>query len=179
MNEIIPSKKAKVTLRKITGKTVRAICNLNVSEEQRNFVAQNAVSIAQAYFAKAAWFRAIYADETPVGFVMLAEVPKRGQHYLWRFMIDAKYQGKGYGRRALDLVIRHAKRDPKAKALYLSVVRGKGSAEGLYKKRGFEFTGKMEGIEHVMKLDLKKPNPLRQRAQVIETESKDTLNDAP
>lgn len=160
MNEIVPSKDAKVTLRKITGRTVRAICSLSVSEEQKYFVAPNAFSIAQAYFAKTAWFRAIYADETPVGFVMLTEVPKRGQYYLWRFMIDAKYQGKGIGRRALDIVIRRVKKNPKAKTLRLSVVRGKGSAEDLYKHFGFEFTGKMDGIEHVMKLDLKKPRPL-------------------
>jgi diamine N-acetyltransferase len=117
MNEVALSQDSKIALRKITGKTVRTICSLGVSEEQKKFVAPNAVSIAQAYYAKSAWFRAIYADETPVGFVMLAEVPKRGRHYLWRFMIDAKYQGKGYGRRALDLVIRHVKRNPKAKAL--------------------------------------------------------------
>jgi diamine N-acetyltransferase len=161
MNEISPGIDAKVTLRKITGKTVRAICNLGVSEQQKGFVAPNAVSIAQAYFAKTAWFRAIYAEETPVGFVMLAEVPKQGKHYLWRFMIDAKYQGKGYGRRALDLVIKHVKKNPKAKALYLSVVRAKGGPEGLYKNFGFEFTGKMDGTEYVMKLDLKKPQPVQ------------------
>jgi diamine N-acetyltransferase len=163
-NKVIPSNEAKIAFRKITGKTVRTICDLSVSEEQKKFVAPNAVSIAQAYFAKSAWFRAIYADETPVGFVMLAEVPRRGRHYLWRFMIDAKYQGNGYGRRALELVIRHVRKDPKAKALYLSVARSKGSAEDLYRSFGFDFTGKMETearalTEHVMRLDLKKPRP--------------------
>jgi diamine N-acetyltransferase len=162
MNKVAPSNEAKITFRKITGKTVRTICDLSVSEEQRKFVAPNAVSIAQAYFAKSAWFRAIYADETPVGFVMLAEVPKRGKYYLWRFMIDAKYQGKGYGGRALELVIRHARKDPKAKALYLSVARAKGRAENLYRSFGFDFTGKVERAraqhtEHVMRLDLRKP----------------------
>ncbi len=155
MNETIPIKYAKVTLRKITAKTVRTICNLSVSETQKGFVAPNAVSIAQAYFSKQAWFRAIYADETPVGFVMLAENPKRGQYYLWRFMIDAGYQGKGYGQKALQLIIERAKRNPKSKALYLSVVKAPGSADTFYKRFGFEFTGKMEGIEHVMKLNLK------------------------
>ena len=154
MNDTIPSKDAKVTLHKITAKTVRTICNLNVFEDQKNFVAPNAVSIAQAYFSKAAWFRGIYAAGVPVGFVMLAENPKRGQYYLWRFMIDAKHQGKGYGQKALELIIKHVKKNPKAKALYLSVVRAKGSAEEFYKSFGFEFTGKMDGIEHVMKLDL-------------------------
>jgi diamine N-acetyltransferase len=158
MNEVALNEDAKIAFRKITGKTVWTICNLSVSEEQKQkkFVAPNAVSIAQAYFAKSAWFRAIYADETPVGFVMLAEVPKRGKHYLWRFMIDAKYQGRGYGRRALELVIRHVKKDPKAKALYLSVSRARGSAAGLYRSFGFEFTGRVDGREHVMKLDLTK-----------------------
>jgi diamine N-acetyltransferase len=155
MDDIAPIKNPNVTLHKITGKTVRTICNLSVSENQRNFVAPNAVSIAQAYFRKSAWFRAVYADDTPVGFVMLDEIPKRGFYYLWRFMIDQKYQAKGYGRRALELVIKHVRRLPKAKVLYLSVVRAEGSAEDFYKNFGFEFTGKMDGIEHVMKLDLR------------------------
>ncbi|WXG43870.1 MAG: GNAT family N-acetyltransferase [Promethearchaeati archaeon SRVP18_Atabeyarchaeia-1] len=152
MSELPPAEDAKVTLRRINGKTVRRICNLGVSEDQRNFVAPNAVSIAQAYFNKTAWFRAIYADTTPVGFLMLSEVPKRGFYYLWRFMIDAKYQGKGYGRKALELVIKRIRKMPKAKALYLSVVRAKGSAEDFYKSFGFEFTGRMDGVEYVMKL---------------------------
>jgi diamine N-acetyltransferase len=155
MNATILGKDAKVTLRKITAKTVRTICNLTVSDAQKNFVAPNAVSIAQAYFSKAAWFRAIYVGETPVGFVMLTENPKRGQYYLWRFMIDAKYQGRGYGKKALELIIKRAMRNPKAKTLYVSVVRAKVSAEELYKSFGFEFTGKMDGLEHVMKLNLK------------------------
>ncbi len=152
MSEIAPN--AKVTLRRITAKTVRAICNLGVSESQRKFVAPNAVSIAQAYFSKNAWFRAIYADETPVGFVMLHEVPKRGTYYLWRFMVDARYQCRGYGSKALELVIKRVGKRPKAKALTLSVVRAEGGAENLYKKFGFEFTGKIEDGEHVMKLNL-------------------------
>ena len=151
MSEVAPN--AKVTLRRITAKTVRAICNLSVSENQRKFVAPNAVSIAQAYFSKNAWFRAIYADETPVGFVMLHEVPKRGTYYLWRFMIDARYQGRGCGRKALELVIKRVRKRPKAKALTLSVVRAEGGAENLYKKFGFKFTGKIEDGEHVMKLN--------------------------
>lgn len=57
-----------VTLREITAATVRAICALQTSEEQRRFVAPNAVSIAQAYFESRATFRAVYAEELPVGF---------------------------------------------------------------------------------------------------------------
>lgn len=149
-----PAPDANVSLRRITAKTVRTICNLSISDSQKRFVAPNAVSIAQAHFSKNAWFRAIYAGETPVGFVMLYEVPKRGTYYLWRFMIDAKYQGRGYGRKALDLVIKRVRKRPRAKALTLSVVRAEGGAEAFYRMFGFDFTGKIEDGEHVMKLDL-------------------------
>jgi diamine N-acetyltransferase len=151
-----PALDANVSLRRITAKTVRALCNLSVSENQKKFVAPNAVSIAQAYFCRKAWFRAIYAGETPAGFVMLYENPKRGTYYLWRFMIDAKYQGRGYGRKALDLVIKRVRKKPKAKALTLSVVRAEGGPENFYRTFGFVFTGKIEEGEHVMKLDFKR-----------------------
>lgn len=150
----MPSQDVKVSLRTINAKTVRTICNLSVSDNQKSFVAPNAVSIAQAYFSKNAWFRAVYADETPVGFIMLYEAPKRGLYYLWRFMIDARYQGRSYGRRALELVIKRVRKMPKAKSLTLSVVRAEGGAEEFYGKFGFEFTGKIDHGEHVMKLDL-------------------------
>jgi len=149
-----PAPDANVSLRRITAKTVRAICDLTVSDSQKRFVAPNAISIAQAYFSKNAWFRAIYAGETPVGFVMLWEYPKRGAYYLGRFMIDAKHQGRGYGRKALDLVIKRVKKRPRAKALILFVVRAEGGAEAFYKKFGFYFTGKIEEGEHIMKLEL-------------------------
>jgi diamine N-acetyltransferase len=83
---------------------------------------------------------------------MLHENPKRGTYYLWRFVIDAKYQGRGYGRKALDLVIKRVRKRPKAKALTLSVARAEGGAEIFYKMFGFDFTGKNDYGEHVMKL---------------------------
>ncbi|MGM0688729.1 MAG: hypothetical protein ACQESO_04005 [Bacillota bacterium] len=62
-----------IILREITADRVRQICNLSdtLSSWQRKMVAVNAVSIAQAYFCDKAWFRAIYAGEEPIGFVML------------------------------------------------------------------------------------------------------------
>ena len=97
-----------LTLREITKETVGAILNLKVSPEQTHFVADNATSIAEAYFEPKAWFRAIYADETPVGFMMLEDDPETSSYYLWRFMIAEGYQGRGYGRQALELLMAHA-----------------------------------------------------------------------
>jgi diamine N-acetyltransferase len=150
------SQASKVSLRRITSKTVRNICELTVSDTQRGLVTANAISIAEASFYKNAWFRAIYADDTPVGFIMLHEVPKYGKYYLWRFMIDSKYQHLGYGRRALEMVILRIKENPKANAITLSLVRREGSAEFFYGKFGFEFTGKIEHDQHIMRLSFKK-----------------------
>lgn len=143
-----------VSLREITRETVRSILDLRVTKDQERFIASNARSIAEAYFAEDAWFRAIYADETPVGFVMISDTPEKAEYYLWRFMIDAKHQGKGYGRRALELVIEHVKTRPNAKALYTSHVRDNDGAGRFYRKMGFEYTGEVEGEELVMKLEL-------------------------
>lgn len=73
MSDIEPTvnQDARITLREVTAETVNAILRLSVKEHQKQLVASNAVSIAQAHFRPEAWFRAIYADETPVGFVML------------------------------------------------------------------------------------------------------------
>ena len=149
-----PSPRSKVTLREITADTVRVICSLSVREEQRKFVAPNAVSIAQAYFSKHAWFRAIYADETPVGFLMLEDQSEKPEYYLWRFMIDARYQGMGFGCRALKLLIEHVRARPNATELLTSVHQAEGGPEGFYERMGFELTGEWEESEAMMRLRL-------------------------
>ena len=100
---------AVVSLREITEETLGPVLKLSdtLSETQKHMVAPNAVSIAQAHFSPYAWFRAIYADETPVGFLMLYigpeddEKPAETQptfHFIWRLMVGGPYQGRGYGR---------------------------------------------------------------------------------
>ena len=153
MNTLSPS--AAVTLREITSETVRAVCDLTVAPQQAMFVAPNAVSIAQAYFERdTAWFRAVYADDTPVGFVMLEDDPVNREYMLWRFMIDARYQGLGFGRRALELVIAYVKTRPDAKTLFTSCVPGAGSPCPFYEKMGFAYTGEEDEGELIMRLEL-------------------------
>lgn len=148
------SQVAIVSLREITKETVKSILDLSVTKEQEKFISSNARSIAEAYFAGEAWFRAIYADETPIGFVMISDIPEKAEYYLWRFMIDARHQGKGYGRRALELVIEHVKTRPNAKAFYTSHVKGNEGTGRFYRKLGFEYTGEVGGEELVMRLEL-------------------------
>ena len=143
---------AKVALREINEETVRTICKLSVTDAQQVFVAPNAVSIAQAHFSPQAWFRAIYADETPVGFVMLREDPDKLQYFLWRMMIDSRYQGNGYGRLAMLLVIERVKTRPNATQLLTSVVQEPGGPQRFYEGLGFKLTGKHWDDEAIMRL---------------------------
>ena len=141
---------AQVTLREVTADNVNAILKLTVKEHQKPLIASNAESIAQAHFRPEAWFRAIYADDTPVGFVMLydaylgAPPPQPTPYEVWRFMIDAQYQGRGFGRRALELVIAHVRTRPHATELWLGHRPVPGNAGGFYQKLGFTYTGKVE-----------------------------------
>ncbi|MEO0794467.1 MAG: GNAT family N-acetyltransferase [Verrucomicrobiota bacterium] len=143
-----------VGLREISEETVREICELAVSSDQQQFVAPNGMSIAQAHFSDKAWFRAIYADETPVGFVMLEDDRAKPEYYLWRFMIDARYQQNGFGKRAMELLIDHVKTLPGAIELLTSVEQAPGGPQSFYEKLGFRLTGAYEDGEAMMRLPI-------------------------
>jgi diamine N-acetyltransferase len=156
MNDTGPA----VTLREITAETVRAICALAVAENQKGFVAPNAVSLAQALFAPEAWYRAIYLGDEPAGFVMLydeslrASPPEAPQVGVWRFMIDRRFQGRGIGRSALQQVIEHVRRAGRFRTLELSYVPGPGCPEPFYLGLGFRHTGRMDDDEVVLEFPL-------------------------
>lgn len=149
-----PTEDAVVTLREITKDNLGDVLKLKVKPEQEKFVANNAVSLAQAHFEEKAWFRAVYADETPVGFAMLYDDPDTTDYFLWRFMIDRRYQGLDFGRRAIELLIEHVREQPGATELLVSYVPAEGSPGPFYAGLGFADTGEVNDGENVMKLML-------------------------
>ena len=143
-----------VTLRPITADTVIAVCALAVHPHQTRFVAPNAVSLAEALFGPNAWYRAIYADETLVGFVMVDDDVANQAYFLWRFMIAGEHQRHGYGRHALELVVEYVRTRPGAAELLVSYVPGEGSPRDFYAGFGFTETGEVDDGEIVMRLPL-------------------------
>lgn len=143
-----------ITFREITKETVVAICKLSdtLSAPQKKMVAPNGQSIAQAHFEKRAWFRAIYADDIPVGFIMLYDDPEEPTYFLWRLMIAGPYQGLGYGEKAIQLLVEYVRTRPGATKLLVSCGEGEGSPEGFYTKLGFKRTGEMVEGEVVLSL---------------------------
>lgn len=144
----------RVTLQEITEDDLDAVLALDVAEDQRHLVASNARSIAQAHYSKNAWFRAIYAGDEPVGFVMLSLDANKPEYFLWRLMIDHRYQGKGYGKAAMAQVIEFVNTLPGAKELLTSYVPDQKSAAQFYSSLGFRDTGLIEGGEKVVSLTL-------------------------
>jgi len=147
-----------VSLREMSRESLGAVLDLSVAPEQTRFVAGNAQSIAEAHFQPKAWFRAVYAGEEPVGFVMLYDDPDVPRYFLWRFMIAAEHQGKGYGKAALDRLVEYVRTRPNATELQASYVPGDGGPGPFYGKYGFAETGEVMHGENVISLALRTTN---------------------
>ncbi len=141
-----------IEFREITKENVVAICDLKLFEDQIDQVAPNSFSIAQGHYSNKAWFRGIYNDDEPVGFVMLSLDYVKNKFWVWRFMIDKNHQNKGYGRASIELIKQViAEKVSDTTAIYLSYVpKEKGGANEFYNKVGFKDTGKMLGDEKIM-----------------------------
>lgn len=139
-----------VSLREVTEENVRPVIGLDVARHQKAFVAPNSVSLAQAFATAGAWPRAIYAAEVPVGFVMLSVDEERPRYYVWRFMVDHHYQGRGFGRAAMLLTEDHVRTRPGGDRVFLSYVPGPGGPERFYRSLGYDETGREHGGEREM-----------------------------
>ncbi|SCF68995.1 GNAT family N-acetyltransferase [Streptomyces sp. Cmuel-A718b] len=152
MSEKAIGRSAELTFRRITALNVCEVCELSetLSEQQQGFVADNGMSIAEGFCSNNAWFRAVYADETLVGFVMVhigtdwddgIECPGA---YLWRLMIAGQFQGLGFGRRVVGKVVEEL-RAQGMRELFTSYGEGPGGPEAFYRRLGFEPTGGRPG----------------------------------
>ena len=145
---------AEVTLREVTKETVWPVMDLEVAEDQGHLVAPNSMSIAEAYFEPKAWFRAICADDEPVGFIMLYDDSDTPKYYLWRMMLAEGQQRKGYGKRAMDLLVEYVRTRPNATEIIVGSIPGEGSPQPFYEKFGFVATGEVKDGEVMLRLEL-------------------------
>lgn len=153
------SENEKVRLVKIDTDNFDDLIELSVTDPQKDFVASNVYSLAEAYATNAEGNFAqpfgIYAGEKPVGFLMIGyfhkpDKPKDDEeeetpdyvheNYLfWRFMIDKEHQQKGYGREAMKLALDYIRTFPCGEAEYcwLSYEPENEVARKLYRSFGF------------------------------------------
>ena len=157
-------------LKKINRNNIVEILKLEVFDNQKSFVATNNSSIIEAYIAitenNHVFTFGIYKDDTPIGFLMIGfdvnsddeGAPKiaKGNCNILRLMIDKKFQGKGYGKKAIKLALEFINIFPCgiAKYCWLSYESDNDVARQLYKSFGFVETEEKEGEEIVAILKL-------------------------
>ena len=148
-----------ITLRPLTDDNRAALVALRIEPSQERFV--NNVSEALLEADEEPGGRAIqfglYDDDTPVGFVMISDEvdgPDYIAHYLWKLLIDAGFQRKGYGTAALDLVTTYF-RDRGNTEMWTTAGEGEGSPIPFYERNGFVRTGDIVFDDEVLlRLDL-------------------------
>ena len=140
-----------VTLREITEDNSGSVLALRTTPEQERFVSSVAGSLREAADNPQGnpWFRAVFEDEEPVGFVMLSwdvepQPPDiNGPWFLWKLLIDHRQQGKGYGREVVRQIVELV-RGEGATELLTSHTPGEGGPAGFYARLGFVPTGELD-----------------------------------
>lgn len=157
-----------IRLEEITNKNIAEVMNLTVHDTQKEYVADNAVSLAEAYATRnegnVALPYAVYDDELLIGFVMIGygtvgdeEEPAifKDNYILWRLMIDKNFQGKGYSIAILNAIESFVKTEPcgKYKCLLVSYEKENERGRKIYLKYGFKETDICCGDEIVAMLE--------------------------
>lgn len=140
-----------VTLREVTEDNLESVLALRTTPDQERFVSTVRGSLAEAAAHPEGnpWYRAVYADERPVGFVMLSwdvepRLPDiRGPWFLWKLLIDHRHQRAGYGREVVRQVVELV-RAQNGTELLTSHVPGEGGPAGFYARLGFVPTGELD-----------------------------------
>jgi diamine N-acetyltransferase len=132
---------------------------LTTNEENEHFVfekfvASNALSIAQSKIQDGWITKAIYDEDKMIGFTMYGFSHEHNFYEICRLMIDHKYQGKGYGREALEIVIEEMKKIKVCREIFLSFDPINQIGKNLYESFSFKDTGRVIDGEMLYSLKL-------------------------
>ena len=153
----LPQAAADVEVRPVTRDNLRELMRLDVAPEQQAYVASVAKSVAQASFEPNARSLGLYARGEPVGYLLLWDTrydpdEPGDELYVWRILIDARFQRRGLGAAAMRWVIAEARRLGVAQVALSHVA---GNAAGVfYAGLGFAYTGRVDEGELEMVLRL-------------------------
>lgn len=140
-----------VRLAPVSRSNWQAVIALRVAAEQAANLASNLYSLAEAYVEPACRPRAIVAGTTVVGFAMYEYVAAENAFNIPRFMIDAGWQGHGYGGAGLALLLDEIQAEHADAAVLISLRPDNDAARGLYARLGFVDTGRRIHGEDIMR----------------------------
>ncbi len=128
----------------ITEENWMDVASLSVKEEQKDYVAPAIGILARGYVYRDCNGK-IYAFENDgmiVGTALVREFTDEPMGYdLQQFMVDKQYQRKGYGSRALQLILDELRKENHYDHVELCVKKADTEAIRLYEKHGFVDSG--------------------------------------
>ena len=133
-----------ITLKEIDENNWLQVARLKVSEEQKGFVASPIGILARGYVYRdcRAKVFAIACEKDIVGIAMVRDLDEEPSCYeLQQLMIDARFQGNGYGTDALKKILNILKDVRKYSCVEVCVNKNDTAALHVYKKVGFQDTG--------------------------------------
>ena len=147
-----------VTLKCITEDNVLDAFHLKLRKDQEEFVSHPIRSLAQAYvYRNQCQPFGIYQDEEMVGYVMVIYDYHLQEYNIWHMMIDCKFQGRGYGKLAMEQCLAYIRTQPfgNSNRVVLTCNRDNESALRLYRQFGFTETGNSDEdeLEFALKLE--------------------------
>jgi diamine N-acetyltransferase len=163
-----------IDARPVTRETLWPLIDLSVRNDQRDLVSSNMKTFAEAAYEPGAVVWGLWDGDVPVGLMAMVDpagVRLHGPHlmpgaaYLWRLMIAADRQGKGYGGQALHLAIATA-HGWGAGHLVTGVNDAPHGNRGFYECHGFRASSVVEDGDLLLVLDLKPDlQPLREASR--------------
>jgi diamine N-acetyltransferase len=156
--------------RPVTRDTVQPLIGLTVRDDQRDLVSANVKTLAEAPYEPGAVVWGLWDGQVPVGLMAMVDPDgvrlhgpfvQEGAAYLWRLMIAADCQGRGYGGQALRLAIDTA-RFWGARHLVTGVNDAPHGNKPFYLHYGFRDTGVIEEEDLLLVLDLQTPGAMPQ-----------------
>jgi len=147
----------KINLRDITEHNWIDMIDLEITKEQENYVSLNSESIAASKFYDHYVNKGIYLGDEAVGFIQYFPNHREGKPneiYIDQLMIDTQHQGKGYGTRAVGLVLEEIKQRDDCKAISICYVEGHDVMKEFFERFGFKVVDQDEFDETIMVLDI-------------------------
>jgi diamine N-acetyltransferase len=132
-----------VSLRVIDKNNWRACAELRRAEGQEEFVPSNLYSLAESQFYSGSRSRAVYAEDELVGYALYGIEEATGHWKVFRLMIGEKFQGKGYGRVAMKVVLEDLRQE-KAEVVLVRYNLENNVAKKLYECFGFREISRTE-----------------------------------
>ncbi|MDP5275771.1 GNAT family N-acetyltransferase [Chengkuizengella axinellae] len=129
-----------IQLREVSKENWYDCTQLNVSEEQLKVFSFPVVYwIAESKYDDDLELRAVYSDDEIVGFIVYSSKPDQEKSYwIMAFMIDEKYQGKGYGKVAMEKLIEIMHTNYNCKKIMLGHRPNNFLAASFYESLGFK-----------------------------------------